>query len=164
MKVVIFDEGFIPGLGRGPFKSPIEISEDKYFLYKQMGLKVLNAEKTVPIVETGIRNRVKSVNELDEIQKETELKEEIKDSHEETVELGVVSEETFEEPVVEETPVEVETEVEESSEAEETENYEEVDINSLTKKELIDLLTEAGVECNNNMTKRTLVSLAEKSL
>ena len=71
MKVCIFDEGFIPGLGRGPFRTPIEVSADKYALYKRMGLKVIDASKTVSIAESGVINRVRKVKE-EEIPEEVE--------------------------------------------------------------------------------------------
>jgi len=192
MKVVIYDEGFIPGLGRGPFKTPIDISEDKFYLYKQMGLTIIRADKSVPIVESGIRNRtvtkkenvnipeVKSVEveptvvETPKFTKKVEVTPEVV-KEEEVSEVETVDEitpEVVDEPEVEEVSEEEETvdeitpevvdepEVEEVSEEEETE----IDLNALTKRQLVELLTEAGVECNSNMNKATLLALAEENL
>jgi hypothetical protein len=148
MKVCILDEGFIPGLGRGPFKTPIEISEDKYALYKRMGLQIINATKTVPIAESGVINKFPkkkteiNIPKVEEKLVEEEVKEVIPET---TVAEEVVEETATEEPVVEETE-------------------EVVDLNNLTKKELIDLLTEADIKCNNTMTKSQLIELAEANL
>ena len=156
MKVCIFDEGFIPGLGRGPFRTPIEVTEDMYALYKRMGLKVINATKTVSIAESGVFNRVvkKSNKEEENIAMEETVEETTEETTNETVEEEVeettneVTDETVEEVVEEETT---------------DETVEEVEINSLTKKELIKLLTENGIECNNNMTKAQLIKLFEEN-
>ena len=129
MKVCIFDEGFIPGLGRGPFRTPIEITEDQFGLYKRMGLKIINATKNISMAETGVFNRVPNTEEeIPVIIEEPEVKKEI----EETIENNSV------EDIIEE------------------ETIEEIDIDSLTKKELIDILNENQIECNNNMTKSKL--------
>ena len=169
MKVVIYDEGFIPGLGRGPFKTPIDISEDKFYLYKQMGLTIIRADKSVPIVESGIRNRTvtkkENVNipEVKSVEVEPTVVETPKFTKKVEVTPEVVKEEEVSEvETVDEITPEVvdEPEVEEVSEEEETE----IDLNALTKRQLVELLTEAGVECNSNMNKATLLALAEENL
>ena len=187
MKAVIYDEGFIPGLGRGPFKTPIEISEDKFFLYKRMGLHIIRADKNVPIVESGIRNRKHNKKEEYTLPTSEPVRE-IPVIPEPVVEETAPVEEVVEETVVEEiAPIEevveetvdeitnnaVEEEstddvnsLDETIDETQDEDFEEaeVDLNSLTKKELVTLLTEAGVECNSNMNKTTLLKLAEENL
>lgn len=148
MKVCIFDDGFIPGLGRGPFRTPVEIPDDMYSVYKRMGLKIINASSTVSIAESGLKNRTKIKKSEENVYES--IKEEIP-----VIETTPVVEEVVE--PVEEAPVEdAEVAAEEIVE-------EEVDINSLTKKELIDLLTENGITCNNNMTKSQLIQLFEEA-
>ena len=135
MKVCIFDEGFIPGLGRGPFRTPIEITEDQFGLYKRMGLKIINATKNISIAETGVFNRVPSTaEEIPIITEESEIKKEI-------IEEAIENNNT-EEIINEKTD-------------------EEIDIDSLTKKELINILNENQIECNNNITKSKLKELVE---
>jgi hypothetical protein len=183
MKVCILDEGFIPGLGRGPFKTPIEISEDKYALYKRMGLQIINATKTVPIAESGVINKFPkkkteiNIPKVEEKLVEEEVKEVIPETTiEPTIAEEVVEETATEEPVVEEVkevipettvePTIAEEVVEETATEEPVveETEEVVDLNNLTKKELIDLLTEADIKCNNTMTKSQLIELAEANL
>lgn len=187
MKAVIYDEGFIPGLGRGPFKTPIEISEDKFFLYKRMGLHIIRADKNVPIVESGIRNR-KRIKKEEYILPTSEPVKEIQVIPEPVIEETTPVEEVVKETVVEETaPIkevveENDDEITDDAVEEETtdnvnsldetideiqdEDFEEaeVDLNFLTKKELVSLLTEEGIECNSNMNKATLLKLAEENL
>jgi hypothetical protein len=161
MKVVIFDEGFIPGLGRGPFRTPIEISEDKFFLYKRMGIQVIKADVTAPIAESGVFNRTVTKSISDNIpNEEPEVVEEVKPVVKETK----VEETKIEEPAVEEVAVEAANDSEVDEVIEEAVE-EEVVITDLTKKELVDLLHENGIEeASKNMTKDELVKLAEESL
>jgi hypothetical protein len=182
MKVVIYDEGFIPGLGRGPFKTPIEISEDKFFLYKRMGLHIIRADKNVPIVESGIRNRKHIKKEEYTLPTSEPVKENpvipepvveetipVEEVVEETIPVEEAVEETIDEitddAVKEETTDDVNS-LDETIDEIQDEDFEEaeVDLNSLTKKELVTLLTEEGIECNSNMNKTTLLKLAEENL
>lgn len=150
MKVVIYDEGFIPGLGRGPFRTPIEISEEKFFLYKRLGLTIINASKSVPMAESGVINRIKSkINNTSDTIIEDVSNEEIK--KEEVIETIVEEENTINDEIV-------------NNENEEEVIEEEIDINTLTKKELIELLTESGIEINGNMNKTQLLELANEKL
>ena len=162
MKVVIYDEGFIPGLGRGPFKTPIDISEDKFYLYKQMGLTIIRADKSVPIVESGIRNRTVTKKENVNIPEVKPV--EVEPTVVETTPEVVKEEEISEVETVDEVTPEVVDEPEVEDEVSEDEEETEIDLNSLTKRQLVELLTEAGVECNSNMNKTTLLALAEENL
>ena len=151
MKVVIFDEGFIPGLGRGPFRTPIEISEDKFFLYKQMGLKVINAEKTVPIAETGIRNRtIKNKIESEEI-------ENIKTA---PVEENIISTTNDIIKEVDETVDETEETVTEEKSSTEDEA---ASLEDLTKKELMSMLDEKEIKYQTTMLKSELIELVNEA-
>ena len=145
MKVCIYDDGFIPGLGKGPFLQPIEISEDKYKTYKMMGLKIINASKYVSIAETGVVNRMP-------ISTKPTKEEEIKALEEEIKETETVEEVIEEKPVIEETIEEIVEEVDEIS-VEEIESY--------SKKELVEFLELNEVEFDNKATKKELVEIAK---
>jgi len=159
MKVCIYDEGFIPGLGKGPFREPVEITEDKYLIYKQMGLKIIDATKYVSIAETGVINRVSTPKKSQPIVEEkVEVAVEVK---------PVVKEETKTEPVIEETKVEEEIKEETVEEVAEPEDVEEVEITeeelkTYSKKELIELLTDNEIEFDSKATKKDLLAIALK--
>lgn len=192
MKVIIYDAAIIPGLGQGPFLEPVAITDEKFFLYKRMGLKVVDVTNKAPIAESGIRNR--QFNEKpsqafieSERQKKTEVK---KTVEKEVYETPVIKEEVPEEvetPVVEdettedfdeifnsiseetETPAEVEAEeteedeVESDSEEEDIESDEEVNLEELTKKELQGIIAEYGLEYDSKWNKATLIKFIEEN-
>ena len=147
MKVCIYDDGFIPGLGKGPFLQPIEISEDKYKTYKMMGLKIINASKYVSIAETGVVNRMP-------ISTKPTKEKEIKALEKEIKETETIEEVIKEEPVVEET-------IEEIEKVEEVEEISVEEIESYSKKELVEFLKLNEVEFNNKATKKELVEIAK---
>jgi len=157
LKVCIYDDGFIPGLGKGPFLQPIEISEDKYKTYKMMGLKIINASKYVSIAETGVVNRMPISTKPTKEKEIKALEKEIKET--ETIE-EVIKEEPVVEEVIKEEPV-VEETIEEIEKVEEVEEISVEEIESYSKKELVEFLKLNEVEFNNKATKKELVEIAK---
>lgn len=162
MKVCIFDEAFIPGLGQGPFRTPVEITRDRYDVYKRMGLHIIDASATVPIAESGVINRVRYTKpkEEKEVIKETPVTEIIEQPIEDNIPEVVENIEVIE--TIEENEEIKEEVIDETSEIKEDE--EEVDIDSLSKKDLLDLLKSNDIPCNNSMTKKELVDLVNEKL
>lgn len=185
MKVIIFDEQFIPGLGKGPFTDPIEISEDKFNLYKRLGLKIIDVSKTAPIAESGVRNvqktkknNISSLNneEISIVNKVSKTNFPVNDNtsiSSKQVEKEEIVEESksdiIEEPI-EESIEDVKTEeILEEEEVEETVveeklDEEEIDLEALTKRELIELLNDNGFEVDPKLNKTKLIEKAEELL
>jgi len=164
MKVCIFDEAFIPGLGQGPFRTPVEITRDRYDIYKRMGLHIIDASATVPIAESGVINRVHYTKQKEETEniKETPVIESIEINNSEVIE-NIETVNNDKEEIVDETSEIKEEELEIDEEVEEDEE-EEVDIDSLSKKDLLDLLKSNDIPCNNSMTKKELTDLVNEKL
>lgn len=172
MKVIILNDSFIPGLGRGPFKTPIEIKDEMYFIYKKMGLEIFNVTKSVPFAQTGVINSNRIKNDIEDYEKKIEQIN-IVDKKETSIE---------DENRIETKPVDLENDEKESSEEVTTENIiteeskiedtetisdsdeESIDLESMTKKEIISLLTENGIEVDNKMNKSQLVDYAAEQL
>lgn len=172
MLVKIFEDRFVPGIGHGPFNDPISITEDQYRLLKRMGIHVAKIQPSV--VSMGVK-AFKETYGNKKIEKAVEVEEpvvKIDDSIkistpiitiEDTVTEPIVEDkidevvETTEEESIEETIEEPETVEEEEIE----ESTEEVDVESLTKREIMSMLDEAGVTYSNTANKATLVSLLE---
>lgn len=160
MKVIILDESFIPGLGRGPFKTPIEIKDEMYFVYKKMGLDIYNVTKSVPFAQTGVINSNRVKNDIEDYEKKIEQNN-IVEEKEITVEETPRTETKTEDLEVDEMSVEETTE---TVKEEETSDEESIDLESMTKKEIITLLTENGIEVDNKMNKSQLVDYAAEQL
>lgn len=170
MKVIILNDSFIPGLGRGPFKTPIEIKDEMYFIYKKMGLEIFNVTKSVPFAQTGVINSNRIKNDIEDYEKKIEQTN-IVDKKETIIE---------DETRIETKPDDLESDEKESSkefttesvvteetETEDTETIsdeESIDLESMTKKEIIALLTENGIEVDNKMNKSQLVDYAAEQL
>lgn len=172
MLVKIFEDRFVPGIGHGPFNEPISITEDKYRLLKRMGVHVVKIQPSV--VSMGVK-AFKETYGNKKIEKSVEVEDSI--NIENSIESPIPVEETVAEPIVEdkidEVVEEIETTedesiketIEESETVEEEENEEtteEVDVESLTKKEIMSMLDEAGITYSNTANKATLVSLLEE--
>lgn len=172
MLIKIFEDRFVPGIGHGPFNEPISITEDKYRLLKRMGVHVVKIQPSV--VSMGVK-AFKETYGNKKIEKSVEVEDSI--NIENSIESPIPVEETVAEPIVEdkidEVVEEIETTedesiketIEESETVEEEENEEtteEVDVESLTKKEIMSMLDEAGITYSNTANKATLVSLLEE--
>lgn len=170
MKVIILNDSFIPGLGRGPFKTPIEIKDEMYFIYKKMGLEIFNVTKSVPFAQTGVINSNRIKNDIEDYEKKIEQTN-IVDKKETTIEdeTRIETKPDDLENDEKESSNEVTTEsvVTEETETEDTETIsdeESIDLESMTKKEIIALLTENGIEVDNKMNKSQLVDYAAEQL
>jgi len=175
MRVIIKSEGFIPGLGEGPFLKPIEIPDDKFYLYKRMGLEVINVSEKVPMSQGGIyarentidREPIKIVSGLDPNIKTNDVKisPTVKSTIKEDEVEEVVSVDTTEtedsEDMDEVEPTEVS--IEKESEEEETSD-DEIDLEAMTKREIISLLNDNGIEVDNKLNKNELINFAEENL
>lgn len=171
MKVIITTEGFIPGLGYGPYLEPTEISRDKYFTLKKLGITVVDVTAKVPVAETGLKNRIitKAVEPsevkiedtpIDIIEATNEVVEEPTEEVKEVMEDVTEVTETVED-VIEDTTEEVTTE--EVSELEGDE-LTQADLEAMTKKEIITLLTDNGIEVDTKLNKANLVTYAVQKL
>lgn len=172
MLVKIFEDRFVPGIGHGPFNEPISITEDKYRLLKRMGVHVVKIQPSV--VSMGVK-AFKETYGNKKIEKSVEVEDSIK--IENSIESSIHVEETVAKPIVEdkidEVVEEIETTEDESiketieepetvEEEENEETTEEVDVESLTKREIMSMLDEAGIAYSNTANKATLVSLLEE--
>jgi len=213
MKVVIFDDKIVPGLGQGPFLDPIFIPDDKYFLYKRLGYRIVNVSSRTPLVESGLKNaetyeiNISNLNDTErayinkltgsnipmrssrpiteEIKKDTSVNI-IEEDNTESKTLTTDEEETVEDTsdiIIEEdstiineedsTNIEEETVedfseeiVEDSIEKENNmeEDTEEIDLQSLSKRQIISLLEEENIEVDNKMNRTQLIAFAEEKL
>lgn len=170
MLVKIFEDRFVPGIGHGPFNDPISITEDQYRLLKRMGIHVAKIQPSV--VSMGVK-AFKETYGNKKIEKAVEVEEPVVKINDSIKISTPIIEETVTEPIVEDKIDEVvetteEESIEETIEEPETveeeeieESTEEVDVESLTKKEIMSMLDEAGVTYSNTANKATLVSLLE---
>lgn len=170
MKVIILNDSFIPGLGRGPFKTPIEIKDEMYFIYKKMGLEIFNVTKSVPFAQTGVINSNRIKNDIEDYEKKIEQTN-IVDKKETIIEdktrIETKPDDLENDEKKSSEDVITESVVTEESETEDTETIsdeESIDLESMTKKEIIALLTENGIEVDNKMNKSQLVDYAAEHL
>lgn len=187
MKVIIFDESFVPGLGKGPFLEPIEIAQDKYFLYKRMGLRIFDVSKKVSIVETGVKNRQKRTENFSEATNDErkiinsvsntnlEVKETPKKGSkpviEETVEISTEVENTETEAEIEEIlkeaeETEVVNELDEDVIAETTETEEIQDSDNEVEEESEDISEEDDMSVEDylrSLTKKQIVAYCDEN-
>jgi hypothetical protein len=107
VKVKIFKDGYIPGIGSGPIRIPTYISREKYERLLKLGFNVILVEEPkVKIPEKLINNTSNTKNETKEV---TPVVEEPKVVEEKTVEIVTPVEVTTTEEVTE-TPTETEEE------------------------------------------------------
>lgn len=165
MKAIIFDETFVPGLGRGPFLDPIEIPKDKFFLYKRMGLRIFDVTKTASIAETGVKNRhtrIENFNNTSNAEKKiinsvTNVNLEIKE------EKPIIFNNDIKEIP---NPINIKEEITEENIVE-TPNPEEVQDSDDNEEELIDNIDETSQEISEedylrNLTKKEIVYYCDK--
>lgn len=165
MKAIIFDETFVPGLGRGPFLDPIEIPKDKFFLYKRMGLRIFDVTKTASIAETGVKNRhtrIENFNNTSNAEKKiinsvTNVNLEIKE------EKPIIFNNDIKEIP---NPINIKEEITEENIVE-TPNLEEVQDSNDNEEELIDNIDESSQEISEedylrNLTKKEIVYYCDK--
>lgn len=165
MKAIIFDETFVPGLGRGPFLDPIEIPKDKFFLYKRMGLRIFDVTKTASIAETGVKNRhtrIENFNNTSNAEKKiinsvTNVNLEIKE------EKPIIFNNDIKEIP---DPINIKEEITEENIVE-TPNLEEVQDSNDNEEELIDNIDESSQEISEedylrNLTKKEIVYYCDK--
>ena len=175
MLVKIFENRFVPGIGHGPFNEPISISEEKFRLLKRMGINVVKIQPSV--ISMGPKAfkenyGSKKIEKAPEITNATKIEEEKVINEIKTPiieeEITVEQNENTIDEIVETEEISEETEVvEEEKENEEKNNeddevVEEIDPENLTKKEIMQMLDEAGVEYSNTANKATLISLLEE--
>jgi hypothetical protein len=181
MLVKIFDNKFIPGIGRGPFEE-VSITEQQFGILKRLGINMIKLNKTTSIEKIVRETKPFYENKKNiakpEIKKEEPIVEDIEEEEIENIdseidnidvssfesEFSKVKETEIEETVEEESldidesldteDVEEETEIEETVE-------EEIDLEAMTKKQIQDLLTENNIEFDNKLNKTKLIELAE---
>lgn len=167
--VTISDRRMIPGIGRGPIKKPITITEKKLQLLKVLGftvtvikpvnanLKKIDKKQTENIDDNHTSELVEEI--INEVSEETTTEEVIKNPQEE-----IVEKENDEEVIDNDSSEELDEETEENNNTIEdevadeefpVEEEEEIDIDNLTKSQLKEILDEKGVSypSNANLTK-----------
>jgi len=149
VKVKIYNDKYIPGVGRGPFiDPPVEISEETYRLLKIIGITMVKVEES----------KLETIGSNEEVD-ETPVEEEVETVEEVVEEATTEAEDTVEE--VDETPVEEEVETveevveEATTEAEDT--VEEVDYTKMSNNELKKILAANNVKYGSTEKKDSLI-------
>lgn len=173
MKVIINEEGFIPGLGRGPFKTPFELDSNQVFNLRQLGYLVLEVKESPdrlnldpshlpekefqPEEEGSLIEEVDTEGEDQEVEESDETVDEEVDTEEES--------ESNEEQEVEESD-ETTDEEDESQEESEDEEFDEL-VKEIGKEstvpELKKILDDAGIEYKYNARKDELLEKIEQN-
>jgi hypothetical protein len=150
-RVIIDEAKYIPTIGKGPIRNPIMITDEQYKMFKILGIKVTECEDV----------------KLNKIETEDVVKEEVTEV-EETVEEEITDEESVEdeETVEEDEVIEEDEASEEVTEEDISESImiDDVDINSLTKKQIKAKLTELGISYSNNANLNDLRVLLIQSV
>lgn len=170
MKVIINEEGFIPGLGRGPFKTPFDLDSNQVFNLRQLGYLVLEVKESPdrikldpshlpekesqPEEEGSLIEEVNTEDGDQEVEETEETADKELDTEEET--------ESDEDQEVEETADEEEESQEESEDEEFDELVKEIGKES-TVPELKKLLDDAGIEYKYNARKDELLEKIEQN-
>lgn len=157
MRVIINDEKYIPGVGQGPVKSPVSISEDLYRRLVVGGYTVIRIKTPKPVLveNDSTVNSVLDVKTIDKTSEEIpneELEPEVEDKEEEPLEVAPVVEEENEDDNVEildDTPEE---------NVSSDENYE-----GLTVKDLKEMLDEKGIKYKYSSRRDELVDLLNEN-
>ena len=169
MKVIINEEGFIPGLGRGPFKTPFDLDSNQVFNLRQLGYLVLEVKESPDRIKLDPSHLPKKESQPEE---EGSLIEEI-NTEEETESNEDQEVEETDETADEELDTEEETESNEDQEVEETDETadEEEEFDELVKEigkestvpELKKLLDDAGIEYKYNARKDELLEKIDQN-
>src|SRR5699024_6593024 len=169
MKVIINEEGFIPGLGRGPFKTPFDLDSNQVFNLRQLGYLVLEVKESPDRIKLDPSHLPEKESQPEE---EGSLIEEI-NTEEETESNEDQEVEETDETADEELDTEEETESNEDQEVEETDETadEEEEFDELVKEigkestvpELKKLLDDAGIEYKYNARKDELLEKIDQN-
>jgi len=157
LKVIVNEDRFIPGLGKGPFKKPVLIDATHYHNLKSLGYLVIKAKE-----DEVFEKELEEDKTLDNTPLETTKDVEVRDVEE-------VDEEELEEVVEEqdeavEEELEADPEVEENSEEAIREANDEPVFSDMTVAQLKEELDELEVDYAHNARKADLVKLLEEAL
>ncbi|QXN67861.1 hypothetical protein FPHOBKDP_00107 [Listeria phage LPJP1] len=152
-KVVIKDNKFVFGLGKGPFNNPVEISDELLRKLKISGYTVIEVNDRHIVYETP--NNEEKAEEVKEDPKEELHQEEESD---ESVEATATEEENKDEEHQEESNEEKTESSKESDNEKVEDDSDEEDFKSMKVDELKEILEERGIEFKANDTKKVLLS------
>src|SRR5699024_296544 len=136
MKVIINEEGFIPGLGRGPFKTPFDLDSNQVFNLRQLGYLVLEVKESpdrIKLDPSHLPEKKSQPEEEGSLIEEINTGEETESNEDQEVEE---SDETTDE----------ELDTEEETESNEDQEVEETDETTDEEEEFDELVKEIGKE------------------
>ena len=149
-KVIIPDTRIIPGLGRGPFLEPIEVSDHTYQNLRLGGYKI-RLDKKLPYFKPKMDDKIKNNEENDFIDK--------KDVTNDVINYLSENNMTDNEKI----DNIIDNEENDSDNEDDNNENEENDLNKLTIKDLKKILDDKGIKYKYNDTKKNLIDLIEKN-
>lgn len=150
LRVVIREDKFIPGLGKGPFTKPVEISRNHLFNLRQQGFFVTEVSNNdLGLTPRQVKDQVPSESSLEGGAEELDR-----------IEAVEPDEEVHEEDVQEDSDDTVEDEVPVDDEQDSDND----DLEDFTVAELKEMLDEKDIEYKHNDKKDDLIAKLKESV